>query len=148
MSEHGHFGPHLRVRYIPSASLLLSLPAGEDRLILTEANMMQILKERDADYLHVISNPPRLAFVGRPYRYQLETICNQPGISYKLESGPAGCTVSAEGVVSWTPKQRPASGIEKIVIAATADGGQESLHAFEVSVEKAIVRAAVGKTGK
>ncbi len=53
----------------------------------------------------VISSVPDVeALIGRPYSYQV-TATDEDGdaLAYELASGPAGLTMSATGLISWTP---------------------------------------------
>lgn len=135
-SEHGQFRALPRVWYMPAANVLVSLPAGEKTVLLIGANLKKLMEEREDDYLHVVSAPPRNAWVGRPYSYQLQVMSSRGKVRYKVEEGPSELKVSGDGNVTWTPKTRPTGGIEKVVIVARDPEGLESFHSFEVAVDR------------
>ena len=57
--------------------------------------------------------------------------------TFSIESGPEGLKIDSNGKVSWTPKQRPVSVIEKVIIAARSGSDLERLQAFDLLVERA-----------
>ncbi|HTN74007.1 MAG TPA: hypothetical protein VL096_02125 [Pirellulaceae bacterium] len=136
-SDHGHVRMQPRVRYVPSLNLVVAIPEGEKHILLIDANLKKMLQARGGEYLYVISNAPGSVLLGQPYRYQLESLSSGNGkVAYTLESGPKGFKLSADGKVTWTPKERTANGVEKVVIVAKAKGDLESFHSFEVVVEQ------------
>ncbi len=135
-SEHGNLRLRPRVTYIPSAHVMVSIPAGEKQVILIEANLIKMMQERGGEYLHVVSAPPRTAWVGQPFDYQLETITHGGTVRYAVEAGPDNLKVSDDGKVIWTPRKRPSGGTEKIVIVTRNGEDLESFHSFEVAIER------------
>jgi hypothetical protein len=135
-SEHGHIRFQPRVRYIPSANVMVVIPEGQKNVFLIEVNLPKMMRERGGEYLHVVSVPPRAAIIGKPFEYRLETISDSGSVRYAVEAGPNKLKISADGRIRWTPEERPSGGVEKIVIAAKGRGGLETFHSFDVVVER------------
>jgi hypothetical protein len=56
-------------------------------------------------------------------------------VTYKLDDGPPGMKIDADGLVTWTVPAQP-EGTEASVIIAVRDGaGQETLHTFTLKLE-------------
>jgi hypothetical protein len=137
-SSQGHWHMQPRVRYIPSANVIVSIPEGEQTILLTPANLTELLAEVGDDYLHIVSVPPPIGWVGKAYPYQLELLTSVPAdqVTYKVESGPTDFKISPEGRVLWTPKQRAVGGVESVVISATGPEGLEALQSFDITIER------------
>ncbi|PQO41237.1 hypothetical protein C5Y96_00540 [Blastopirellula marina] len=129
---HWQFAP--RVRWLPTANTLFSLPANQKEVLLIGANLKQLLEESGDDYLHIVSLPPRTALVGEPYSYQIDVLSSSDRVNFKAVSVPDGLKVSPDGRVDWTPKARPANGVQQVIISTKA-GGQEAFQRFNISVE-------------
>jgi hypothetical protein len=137
-----------RVRWLPTASTLVALPAGQEEVRLIRANLREMLDETGEDYLHVVSSPPSTAWVGQPYRYQIQVLASSSKLTFQAETAPDGFSVSPDGEVSWTPKSKPVGGIEQIVIAVST-GDKEVFQSFEVSVDRPAGRvASVGSSAE
>jgi S1-C subfamily serine protease len=132
---HWRFAP--RVRWHPTARTLVSIPSGEKQLLLLRADLKDLLNATGADYLHIVSKPPRGAWVGQPFEYQIEAIASNATINFHAETAPEGFAVSKDGLVKWTPKEKPVGGVERVVVVVSA-GGKEVFHTFEISVERPV----------
>ena len=77
-------------RYLPrAAALLLAACTGES--------------DSNSNDLEILSSPATEAVQGEPYSYALQTSLHAGPPAYFLEQAPAGMTVSAAGLVRWTP---------------------------------------------
>ncbi len=140
-AHRGHWNFEPRVRWLPTASTLVTLPAGQEEVRLIRANLRELLEQADEHYLHIISTPPTTAWIGQPYRYQIEVLASNREIAFQVETAPDGFTLSDDGEVSWTPKSRPVGGIEQVVIAVSTDD-KEVFQSFEVFVDRPAGRVA------
>ncbi len=123
-----------RVFYYPRSGLLVTLAAGNDRLVLRRMSLAEQLDRSGADYLLVTSHPPAFAVPGKVLAYTPEVRSKKGGVKLRLESGPAGMAVSADGKLTWVV---PADFAEPVtvVLAVSDASGQEVFHTFTLSPE-------------
>jgi hypothetical protein len=131
----GHVGGEPRVRYLPTAGVLLTLPETNDRVILRPLDLAQTLKRSGEDYLVVLSAPLTRAPTDSLYTYQLEVLSKAGGVRYALETGPKGMTVSGSGMVRWTIPPRQDGQVVHVVLAVRDASGKELFHAFDIQVK-------------
>lgn len=119
-----------RIFYYPKSGTLITLGTGKDRLVLRRLDLTEELNRSGADYLAVTSCPPE-AVAGKAFDYQIEARSKQGGVKFKLEAGPDGMKVSADGKVTWGA---PTDLDKSVSVAVTvSDGsGQETIHSFEL----------------
>jgi hypothetical protein len=92
----------------------------------------------------ITSSPPANAMVGEEYRYELavnHTDENQT-LVYKLVKFPDGMTVTARGVITWTPKDSQ-KGKNHVVINIT-DGLDNATQSFDIDVAGAPILSVPG----
>ena len=90
-----------RLHLNPRAKLLVSIPTTNDKLVLRRFDLDELLAKSETDYLFVASMPPLQAEPGEIYKYELEVKSRRGGVKTKLESGPEGMKLSAEGKLAW-----------------------------------------------
>jgi predicted Zn finger-like uncharacterized protein len=122
-----------RIHYYPHGKLLVTLGAEADRLILRRIDLTEQLDRSDIDYLVVVSRPPA-ARAGAAFSYRLDVRSKQGGVKVRLESGPAGLTVTAEGQVSWNVPAKLESTDTDVVVTVTDRSGQEVFHTFSIEL--------------
>jgi hypothetical protein len=137
-TEWGYHNGKPRANYLPSAKALVVLPDGNDRVVLRRLDLLQELADRGEDYLLVTSAPVTQAVARRPYEYQIEVASSAGGVTYGLESGPKGLTVSDAGLVSWRSAAAPSS----VMVSIRDKAGNEIFHAFDIVLTAAPVRTA------
>ncbi|MGC3967915.1 MAG: hypothetical protein QM775_11260 [Pirellulales bacterium] len=77
--------------------------------------------------LHVVSDPPITFVPEQKYEYVIQAISNRGGVTYRVESGPAGMNVSPEGRVEWTaPADAPA--LQTAIVVVGDKGGNQIFH--------------------
>jgi S1-C subfamily serine protease len=120
-----------RVHFFPTANLLITVPTSNDSLILRKFNVIDALDRSGIDYLFVNSTPITGARKGEGYRYPLEVKSKRGGVSFKIESGPEGMSISPTGVLTW---QIPRDAADSTVIVTIRDAsGQEIFHTFTIA---------------
>jgi S1-C subfamily serine protease len=120
-----------RVHFFPTANLLVTIPTTNDALVLRKFDVIDALNKSGIDYLFVSSTPITTAHKGELYRYPLEVKSKRGGVSFKLESGPEGMTISPAGVLTW---QIPREATDSTVIVTVRDStGQEVFHTFTIA---------------
>ncbi|QEL13462.1 hypothetical protein [Limnoglobus roseus] len=126
----GDLTPDRRVHFVPEAKLVAVLPPSRDRIVLHKFDPAGLFEKVDTDYLFVTGRPPTAA-PGKRYAFALGARSKAGGVKYKLDSGPAGLTVSPDGRVSWDV---PASFISPAAVVVTvSDAGPRTVtHTFRI----------------
>lgn len=129
------WGPWRRIFFIPEANVFAVLPASNDRVVLHKFDVDAALTKSGLDYLFVVSQPPRSAKAGSTFTYPLAVKSKAGGLTYKVDSGPKGMTVSAEGVVTWDVPPDAAAD-QDVILSVKDKAGQDVFHTFAVKIEK------------
>lgn len=117
------FPLYKRIFLIPAAKLLVTLPEARDKLILTRVDVDELLRQSDHDFLAITSIAPSTFRKGELFEYQIQVISNRGGVTYKLESGPAGMVVSDSGEVTWpVPAGYPQDEAKALVLVRDLKG--------------------------
>jgi hypothetical protein len=124
-----------RFHLIPSARLLVTIPAENDRLVVRRLDVVGELHRLGVDEIVVTSPPVVVAVVGEPFRHRVEAYA-QGGASFERSDGPEQLSVSREGEMRWdVPKE--ASGRETtVVVAVRSASGKTVLHKVHILVRK------------
>lgn len=123
-------GIEYSVHLVPRAKLLAVLPDTRDALRLYPVDLEAALEKSGRSYLLVTSLAPGQFQRGKPFTYQLEALASKRPLTWKLESAPAGMTITTAGVVTWqVPTDFAESRIDVIISVRDGDG-QEALHTF------------------
>jgi hypothetical protein len=128
--------PHdQRVHFIPKAQLVVTIPAGDDRLVLRRFDAEAALKKSGLDYLVVTSDPPPAARKGGTYDYQVTAKARKGTVQYRLDAGPKGMQLAEGGRLTWAV---PAdfAGEADVIITVSDGAGQECFHAFKIGVRE------------
>jgi hypothetical protein len=128
--------PDQRVFFIPEAKLVVSVPGSNDRLILHRFDMDRELEQSGIDYLLVTSRPVTQAVKGGAYRYALAVKSKKGGVKYRLESGPDGMRISADGRLTWDVPAGFAEAEAGVIVTVSDASGQEVFHTFKVAVRE------------
>ncbi|MCI0702019.1 MAG: trypsin-like peptidase domain-containing protein [Planctomycetia bacterium] len=128
-------GPWRRVFFIPDAKVIIVLPVSNDRVVMHKFDTDDALEKSGLDYLFVTSQPPRNVKPGTTFTYPLQVKSKHGGLTFKLDSGPKGMTVSATGVVTWAVPA-DATGDQEVILTVKDKTGQDVFHTFTVKVVK------------
>jgi hypothetical protein len=124
-----------RLFLIPEARVIVTLPNSNDEVVLYKFDIDDVIEKSGVDYLFVTSYPPATAQPGTEFTYRVTARAKKGGVTYKLDDGPPGMKIDADGLVTWTVPAQP-EGTEASVIIAVRDGaGQETLHTFTLKLE-------------
>jgi hypothetical protein len=134
-SNWGYVGGEPRAHYLPTANVLLTLPESNDRVVVRPLDLMEALDRSSEDYLFVASVPRTRVATGSTYVYRLDARSKAGGVTYKLESGPKGMTVSPAGELRWDVPARQDGKVPRVVVSVRSASGKEALHSFEITVE-------------
>ena len=120
-----------RCHFYPQLDLFLTIPPTNDKIIARPVNVRKILTDKGIDYLYVTSTTP-IAHVSQPFQYQLEAVSKAGGVTYSLQTGPVGLSVTADGIVSWNAPAK--AGDETVIVGLKDSSGTEAFHTFQVFV--------------
>lgn len=120
-----------RLHFVPSAQLLVTIPATNDRLVLRKLDVEKALKEAKTQYLYVSSLPPRQALKGSTFTYQIE-VKSSGKVEFALDDGPRGMTLSKTGKLAWDIPADIAEREAAVIVSIVGDSGRKIFHAFTV----------------
>ena len=111
-----------------------TVPASLDELVIQHfSGAREELDKSDKDYLHVLSSPPTKLQRGQKLSYPIEVLAKHNKLTFKLESGPAGMTVSDEGMLTWQTPADFAPSSALAIVAISDDSGSELTHSINLS---------------
>ena len=119
-----------RVFFVPKAQAVAVVPLAGDKVVLYKVDIDAELAKADIDYLFVSSQPPA-AVPGKRFEYAIEARAKKGGLTYKLDFGPEGMTIAADGKVTWAVPPDFAKPVNAAVTVGDASG-QEVIHTFEL----------------
>lgn len=122
-----------RFHFYPQLNRFITIPMTNDRVIARPLEVRKILEEKGIDYLYVTSTPPP-ATASSPYEYQLTGETKSGTVTFSLQTGPNGLSVSKNGIVKWTPPAGATS--ETVIVEVKNSAEQSSLHTFRIQVSK------------
>ncbi len=123
-----------RFHFIPDAHLLVSIPRTADRLVLHRLDLDAALAKSGIDYLFVTSTPPGCAVRGQEYTYPIRVKARKGGLKYRMDAGPAGMKVDADGTVRWAVPANHDGTPADVILTISDSTGQEVFHTFRVEV--------------
>jgi serine/threonine protein kinase len=123
-----------RVRYLPDAHLLVFLPEGNRQVIVRPFDLIGELNKSPGDYLFIASLPNTRARAGRRYTYAMEVHSRADGLTFQLQGGPKGMTISDKGELRWDV---PAglTGASDVIVNVSNRAGKSVVQSFEIEVE-------------
>jgi hypothetical protein len=122
------------VHLVPWAKLLAVLPASRDRLLLVPFDVEDALAKSGINYLLVTSQPPAVAKRGQRLTYAVAAKAKSGGVTFQLESGPPGMTLTPQGQLRWDVPANYAEGETSVLIAVRDASGQQIFHTFRLTV--------------
>jgi hypothetical protein len=124
------------VYFVPDAKVIAVLPASNDQVVLHKVDPEGALEKSGLDYLIVTSQPPVEVKAGATFAYPIKVKSKDPKVTYTLDAGPKGMTVSADGGVSWAVPIDAPAGNQDVILTVRSASGQEAFHTFIVRVIK------------
>ncbi|MBI1918018.1 MAG: trypsin-like peptidase domain-containing protein [Planctomycetes bacterium] len=128
------FGADKHFYLIPSAKLLVVLPARQDRLVLHRLDVEKLLAKAEYDYLVVLSQAPRQAARGQTFAYTPVVKSKKGGVKLKVEAGPAGMQFAPGGKLTWNVPKDCAEKEVDVIVSASDASGQEVFHSFKLGI--------------
>ena len=122
-------------RYIlnPYLGTLVTLPKSNDTLFVRSCDIFGLIGSGALPSLF-ITNSPTPAKKGSLYGFQLDApAAKKDGISFDLESGPEGMSLSKTGAISWrVPVSQNQT--EFIIVKVSSNQGEQKLYTFAITV--------------
>jgi hypothetical protein len=129
------FTPEKRFHFIPAATLLVTIPPGNDRLALRRLDIHHAQAGAGGDQLTVVSLPTLTATAGRELVHRIDARSKKGPISYTLARGPDGLKVDLEGKVAWTaPQALKGHDVTAVIVVGDASE-QELFHTLRIHVD-------------
>jgi hypothetical protein len=122
-----------RVFIVPDAQVIAVLHGTADRVTLHKLNLEDALEKAGIDYLFVTSRPTG-AVCGQMFTYKPEVKSRKGGVKVKVDAGPDGMTVTADGTVTWAVPANFADTSVSVILTISDKSGQETFHTFTLPV--------------
>jgi hypothetical protein len=129
-SGRGVWGSH--VFCVPEAELLIVLSRARDELVLARMDWKKGPDAFGNELLYVVDAPPP-AERGSTFRYLPHVRSTKGDVKARLESGPDGMKLTANGLEWEVPRAFSSSSVEAVVTLADALG-QEVFHGLRIDV--------------
>lgn len=123
-----------RIQYLPEQNQIITLPAGNDRIVSRPWNVLQKLKSEKRDYFYLTSIPPLSVQVGKTLDYRIQVQSSGKKVRISLEDGPDGAELTRKNQLKWTVPEGYAETWARFLLTITNAEGQELFHSFEVAI--------------
>jgi hypothetical protein len=128
-----------QVFFIPVLNTIAMLSSNKDGIELRKFEWNQVLAKTTRDDPIVVSAAPLVATLGSEYTYRIEAKTKDGVPTYRLDAGPSGMTVSADGLVRWQVPQRPTKDKEQVTIFVVDASGRGTPHVFQVLLSAPLI---------
>jgi S1-C subfamily serine protease len=122
-----------RYHLIPSARLIVTIPAEGDRLVVRRLDILGEVRRLAIDEIIVTSPPVVGAVAGEPFRHRVEAY-TKGGATFERSDGPEGLSVSPEGELRWDVPRADAGREEVATITVRSASGQKVLHRLHILI--------------
>lgn len=123
---------HERFHMLPRHHVLVAVDGTGSYLQLIPFNPYQALDEAKIDYLEVASLAPGVFVPGKVFRYPLRVRSRAGNVQYKLDHGPNGMAIGADGVVAWAVPATFANDEVNVVVSLKDDSDRQQYHTFRL----------------
>jgi serine/threonine protein kinase len=124
-----------RLFLVPAANRIVSVPPGNDHVILQRFDFARALEKATSDYLFVTSFAPPPARPGSRYGHDIRVQARKGPARFRLVSGPRGLTVSPSGSVRWDVPADLGEPAGDLTVQVQDAAGHELSHALRIPVE-------------
>ncbi|HWB60028.1 MAG TPA: serine protease [Chthoniobacteraceae bacterium] len=123
--------PDKRYHFYPQLNLFITIPATNNRIVAHPIDIKKILDAKGVDYLYSTTVAPQVK-VSQRVNFKIEAVSKAGGVTFTLQSGPAGLTVGSDGTVNWQAPAKP--GEESVIVTMKDASGQEAFYTFQLVV--------------
>ena len=134
-------GTQWRVQYAPSLHRIITLPAGNDRIVTRSWNIAKKMKMAKRDYLYLDSLPPLAVQAEETMTYRIRVQSSHKKTRIALEDGPEGAKLFKKNQIKWTVPAGYADDWARFLVSIENGAGEELLHSFEVAIRPANEKA-------
>jgi hypothetical protein len=129
-----------RVTFVPEAAAVVTVPATSDRLRVDRVKIGDVLAAAPRSRLFVSTLPPATAKPGTRYEYRLQASSRAGNVTYRLEIGPGGMSIGADGLVAWDvpPDFKKA---QSVVVKVADASGDEVTQSYQIEAASEFVVA-------
>jgi hypothetical protein len=120
-----------RLFFVPNPGLVVFVPPGSDTAQLLPVDLPAMLARSGRDVLFTSVAPAEVRR-GQAYTYQATAIARHGPVTFALESGPAGMTVAADGVLTWARHESFTEPTADVRLAARDAAGKTVVQTFTV----------------
>jgi hypothetical protein len=117
-----------QVFLIPEARVCVTLLDDRQRLHLQRFDLDAMLKKAEFDYLLPVAPRELRAVKGETLSLPVPVLSRKGKPRYRVEFGPKGLVVSAEGQLTWKVPANHPSGEEKVLLSIGNEAGFETFH--------------------
>jgi hypothetical protein len=125
------FDRHIFV--MPRAKMLIVMPLTGDVLEVRRLDAEEAIRKGEKDVIAVLSRPDP-ARKGEVFRYLPHVVSRKDGVKAKLESGPDGMKLTADGLEWYVPAGFAEPDV-KVLMLLTDASGAEAYHSFTLPVQ-------------
>lgn len=118
------------IHLIPQAKILAVIPAERNELRLYPLDLDAEIEKSGIDYFYVTSRPPTQVKSGDTLKYQIAAKTKKGGLTFKIELGPDGASISADGLLQWSSPAKVSQPRVEFVIGIKDATGKTITHAF------------------
>jgi hypothetical protein len=122
-----------RVFIVPDAKAIAVLHGTADKITIHKLDVEEALDKAGIDFLFVTSKPSG-AVCGETFTYKPEVKSRKGGVKIKLDAGPEGMKVAADGTVTWAVPENFADTSVQVILTVSDGSGQETFHTFKLPV--------------
>ena len=124
---------HDRVFLVPDAKAIAVLHGTADKVTIHKLDVEAALDKAGIDFLFVTGRPGG-AVCGEMFSYKPDVKSRKGGVKVKLDAGPEGMKVTADGTVTWAVPANFAETAVSVSLTISDSSGQETFHTFTLPV--------------
>jgi hypothetical protein len=124
-----------RIRFLPAANVLITIPVSNDRVQIRSFDLFQALEKSGENFLFVLSIPKTRARTGTLYEHSIVVKSKSGGVRFALESGPPGMKVGADGVLRWQVTEQIDAKAHPVIVTIRDGKGKDIQHSFDITLE-------------
>jgi hypothetical protein len=147
--QYDFYQPDMRERifFVPHLKRIATVPDSFDQVIVHDFDFDEEVKQRADDYLFVYGEAPVPIVPGKPWSHQLDVRSKRGSLTYRIEKGPQGASVSPAGLVTWSPPSSASPPFEPVVVAVGDSTAREVKHTLRLRKGNASYGAAEPASG-
>jgi WD40 repeat protein/S1-C subfamily serine protease len=94
---------NMRLIWIPAADVLITIPSGDDRLMLRRLSVRDVVSRLKIDGAFLASAALLTARAGTTFHHPIEVVSRNKDLAFELIRGPGGLSIASNGTIHWEP---------------------------------------------